>query len=105
MGRSSKRLVWYEKKVTLCIRIVALAKGRVIPIFPNPTRFLQEQEGKKKRPVTNTLTLTNYCETGPLTPGTQKHGGKLNSKNRMENLADVWKRKYLTKTGKCQKVL
>lgn len=55
---SNMCLVWYEKKVTLCILIAALATCIVMPIFPKPDWFLQEKEGKKKRPFTNTLGLT-----------------------------------------------
>lgn len=30
----------------------------IIPIFPNPEQSLQEKEGKKKRPFTNAVALT-----------------------------------------------
>lgn len=94
---SNECLVRYEKKVTLCILTAPLAACLGIPIFPNPERFLQEKEGKKKRPFTNTLGLT--AKSVCLPNDTQKYRRKLNRQNQVENLAGVRKIKYVTKVG------
>lgn len=78
-GYSNKCLVWYEKKVTLCVLIAPFITCIWIPIFPNPDWFLPEKKEKKEKAFHKHI--SPYCEFDPLTSNTQKYQKKLHRMN------------------------
>lgn len=80
---SNMCLVWYEKKVTLCILNCCSCNMHSNANIPQ-TWLVPTRKGRKKEKAFHKR-ISSYCEIGPLTTDTQKYRRKLNRKNEMKN--------------------